>query len=416
VALLFVLGAGLVLLIGSRIKRPEPVRLSDGTLVRFHSVTRGTNHVARLGRLHQHILRFAPKRMVPAKWMKGFTVEARGTPTNAVLVWLHLSNARSDLHYSVTDTTGVGAYRSQFTTIPRWDDALYPLTLEQWPKTAPKIGITFYGENARETLGSILIDNPQRSTRSATGQFSARSLPARERNNELELALLTLEVMPGGKTFSHRVGKVWAARATFNIFENGMTNQDWLVQSLYLSDAGGNWRRATGPREWKTNEFEILFDPLFLTEGAWKLEVHLVRAANFPPNETVTFSGVPMPLQNEHKDAVFHTNLLGHRVTLHSMKVAKATRRNQPGTHSMGSPGFVIELDTPGEGLVPRIAGIWNERGEEIPIPAHGSGEGYSIMRFSVPKGSTPPETLRVAVTVQPKRTFTFFASPRVLH
>jgi hypothetical protein len=391
---------------------PSPVLLTDGTFVIFHSVTRGTNHVAHLGKMHQQLLASLPSKWVPRKWMKGMTVTTNITATNAVVVWVHLSNGRGDLHYCVTDANGVGAFRSQFVTIPRWAEGLYPLALQQWPRSADKIGITFYGENVREILGSIVINNP---ASSAIDPYIAQPLPAVDRNEELELTLVSLEVRPGGKTFSSRAGNWWASRATFTVTENGSTNQDWVVHSLSLSDAGGNRRRSTGPRAWNGNVFEIFTDPLFLAEGAWKIEVDLTRSANFRPEDTVMIPDVPMPLKDGPGETVFRTNLLGHALTLRSMKSAHVSRSGPRRGHSIGGPGFAVELDSPSHGLVPKVAGIWNERGESMPVPGHGYGEGYALMRFSAPKGAEPPKTLRVQATLQLRREFTFFAEPKIV-
>jgi hypothetical protein len=134
-------------------RNAPPVVLNDGTHVRFHSATRGTNHVARLGQMHQTLLHRAPRRWVPDALMKGLIVETMTTSTNAIVVWLHLSNAKSDLHFSVADESGVGAFRSQFVTIPRWNDGLYPLTLQQWPRRAPASASSFMAKTPVKPSG-----------------------------------------------------------------------------------------------------------------------------------------------------------------------------------------------------------------------------------------------------------------------
>ena len=400
-----------------------PVLLKDGTQVKFHSVTRGTNHVARLGNLPQTLLSHAPQKLVPQALMKGIIVEKKTTSTNATIVWVHLSKAKGDLHFSVADETGVGAFRSQFVTVPRWNDGLYPLTLQQWPRSAPNIRLVFYGENARETLGSLLIENP---SRSSITPFEARPVPPQDRNGELDLTLLSLEAKKEGKTFSTRAGPSWAGRACFSIKENGATNQHWEVHSLSLSDVGGNHRHATGPRAWAGEQFEIFFDPLFLTEGAWKLDVDLTRRSHFKPEETVTFTNVPVPSADGPDDALFRTNLLGRELVLHVMKKVQLPQTRASGVHSLGSPGFAVELadrnnlvrgnddPIPGNGdLVPRVSMIQDDQGNPINVPAHGYGRGYSLMRFTAPKDRESPNNLIVQLALQPRRKFTFLADPK---
>jgi hypothetical protein len=237
-----------------------------------------------------------------------------------------------------------------------------------------------------------------------------------QHNGELELTLVSLEAKNGGKTFPTRAGHWWGGRGLFIVRENGKTNQDWEVHSLALRDAGGNARRATGPRDWNGNEFEIFFDPLFLTEGAWQLDASVVRRRNFSPAETATFTNVPMPSADGPADAQFRTNLLGRELILHVMKVARVDKATASGAqHSMGSPGFAVELATRDADLVPRISMIVDNDGNPMKVPPHGYGQGYSVMRFRNPTDRTLPTNLTVQVTIQPQRIFTFLAEPKVI-
>jgi hypothetical protein len=278
----------------------------------------------------------------------------------------------------------------------------------------PRIRLVFYGENARETLGSILIENP---SRSSITPFRAQPLPPRDRNSELDLTVLSLE----GKTFSTRAGPTWGGRACFSITENSATNQYWEVHSLFLSDAGGNHRRATGPRAWAGDQFEIFFDPLFLTEGAWKLDVDLTRRSHFKPEETVTFTNVPVPSADGPDHALFRTNLLGRELILHVMKKVQLPQTggarllpSSPGVHSLGTPGFAVELADRNNDLVPRVSMIQDDHGKPINVAAHGYGRGYSLMRFTA-KDREPPNHLTVQLALQPRRQFTFLADPKVI-
>jgi hypothetical protein len=184
-----------------------------------------------------------------------------------------------------------------------------------------------------------------------------------------------------------------------------------MVQSMWFSDASGNRRRSGGPRAWNGKWFEIFSEPLWLDEPAWKVEADLIRRTNFPPAETVSFTHVPMPAFKTQKETVFHTNLLGMGITLHSMPVAEIVAPR----HNMGAPGFALELDSRNDDWVPKVVGIWNQRGEEIRVPAHGYGAGYSVMRFSVPKTQEAPEHLTVKVTIQRRRRFTFIVKPTLI-
>jgi hypothetical protein len=151
--------------------------------------------------------------------------------------------------------------------------------------------------------------------------------------------------------------------------------------------------------------------PLWLDEPAWKVEADLTRRSNFQPAEAVSFSGVPMPTRQTQKETVFHTNLLGMAIALHSMPVAEVLA---PG-HSMGAPGFALELDSRNDEWVPKTVGIWNQRGEEMRVRAHGYGPGYSVMRFFAPKNQELPEHLTVKVTIQRRRRFTFLVKPTLI-
>jgi hypothetical protein len=87
-------------------------------------------------------------------------------------------------------------------------------------------------------------------------------------------------------------------------------------------------------------------------------------------------------------------------------------KRAKPG-HDMGGPGFAVEVDAAGDDWIPKIVGIWDEQGKALRVPPHGYGPGYSVMRFSA--GTENPKSLKVAVTLQQYRKFTFFAPPTVI-
>jgi hypothetical protein len=389
-----------VVLLGEYRKRSSSLRLKNGTLVKLEAITYGTNHVVSHGTLFQRLLRFLPKDKTPKRLLGELIQRKLNTPTNSIVVWVYMSGPDSEFRAGITDTNGFGAFQSGLESLSiltqDTGSSLNPIVLKEWPRTAPKIAITFFEDLRREAkpIGHLNFKNPSKA--SAT-PFSAEPLPARQKNGNLELALTALEVLPNGNTFETRVGRRWACRARFQVQEGGIRNRDWVIHMMWLTDSGGNHRRANGVREWKGESFEIFSDPLWLDNPVWKVEADLIRAANFRTEETVTFSNVPMP-SLEMEDAVFQTNLFGLGVTLRSMKEAKSG-------HSMGAPGFAVEVNAPGDDWVPRIVGISDEQGKGLGVGPHGYGPGYSVMRFSAGTG----KSLKVTVTLQRRRKFAFF-------
>jgi hypothetical protein len=139
------------------------------------------------------IVLLGPRRWHSVRWMKGSGITSRVTDLDSVLVWLQVSDGRGNINYAVTDTNGVGGFRSSEQTFVRAmhpQNRPHPIRLEQWPKSADKIAIQLFGEDFQPWLGRLVIDNP---ARSAIVPFTARPLPARERNSELELTLVALE-------------------------------------------------------------------------------------------------------------------------------------------------------------------------------------------------------------------------------
>jgi hypothetical protein len=291
-ALLLLLVASLVFLSGSH--KASALRLPDGTLVELDAITYGTNHVVWRGPLFQRLLRFLPKDKVPKRFSGKLIQRKLDTPTNSVVLWLHMAGPAYEFRGSITDTNGFGAvYRSEsLNKTP--GGTLHPVVLEEWPREAPEIAITFFEEMERKekTVGRLSFKNP---LRQSVRPFTAQMLPSKQKNGDLGLTLVSLEALPGGKAFDTMAGRYWACRARFQMEEGGIRNQDWKVQSMWLMDSGGNRRQATGPRAWKGEFFEIFSTPLWLDNPVWRLEANLTRSANFRPEETVTFSGVPMP-------------------------------------------------------------------------------------------------------------------------
>jgi hypothetical protein len=403
-AFLLLLLASVLFLTEYRKGHPS-LRLKDGTLVELEAITYGTNHVVWHGTLFQRLLRWLPTDRVPKRFLNGLIPRTFNTPTNANVVWLHLSGPDCEFKAGITDTNGFGAFQSGLENagISPQDrgSSLRPIVLKDWPRPAPEIAITFFEQLEREEkpIGRLSIKNP---SRHLVSPFTAEPVPAKRKNGDLDVALFSLEVLPKGEAFDTRVGRYWACRARFQIFEEGATNRDWVVHSMSLADSGGNRRRATGVREWNGEFFEMFSDPLWLDNPVWKVEADLVRAANFRPEETVTFTGVPPPSSNM-QEAIFQTNLFGLEITFHSMKEAKSG-------HSMGVPGFAVEVDAAGDEWVPKIVGIRDEQGKALRIPRHGYGPGYTVMPF--PVGTSNPQSLKVTVTLQRLRRFTFFVRP----
>jgi hypothetical protein len=390
--------------------RPEAL-LSDGVRVVLHSVTRGSSHVADLRPLSQRASQFLPKGLVPRKWIEQMPRQEFQTPTNAIVLWVFADKPSMAQRYTITDTNGSGGFISA-PGIFRPVNGLLPIVLDEWPRRDSQIAITLLGDfPERKVYGRLIFPNPDRSTDPI---FPAERLAATATNGTLELRLVSLDVMANGNGFPTRAGFSWGCRARFEIGESGNATEDWVVQQLWLCDSGGNRRHATGPRGWTNGVFEIFGVPLWTDDPHWRLEVYGTRAANFPPEETATFAGVPMPAAQGAEETIFQTNLLGHAITLRSMRTARALR-TAFGGHSMGAPGFVIELDSRDPDWVPKVFSILSDSGQPMRAPAHGYGDGYAVMRFAAPKGTVEPETLTIRVTVQRKRKFEIFAKPEMV-
>jgi hypothetical protein len=409
-----------VLLLAEYHKKSSSLRLKNGTLVELEAITYGTNHVVWHGTLFQKLLRWVPEDRLSKRFLNGLTQGTINTPTNSIVVWLHVSGPSKRLLAGITDTNGFGAFQSGLESLGKSPlRSLHPIVLKEWPRAAPQIAITLFEElgRAARPVGRLAFKNPQKQSRPS---FPADAMPAKQKNGDLDVTLLSLEVLPRTETFETWAGYRWACRARFQVAEGKIPNRDWVIHSMWLADSGGNQRRATGPRSWRGESifgqldgsiypsfdvFEIFSDPLWLDNPVWKVEADLIRAANFPPEETVTFSDVPMP-SLEIENAIIQTNLFGLEVTLRSMKRAKAG-------HDMGGPGFAIEVNASGDEWVPKIVGIWDEEGKALRVPAPGYGPGYSVMRF--PAGISNPQSLKVTVTLQQRRKFTFFVRPTVI-
>jgi hypothetical protein len=401
----------IVALLWAESRQPIAVVLSDGARVELHSITRGTNHVADLRPLSQKLLQFAPKRLVPTKWLKVMPHSELQTVTNVTVLWLYVDRIPTASSYTVTDTNGYGGFISAPERF-RPFNGLFALVLKEWPRRSAKIALNFIGDYPQETLfGRLMIPNPKPSSAPV---FSPEAIHLVATNGPLELRLASLDLMPRGAPFPSMAGPHWACRTRFQIAELGTLNQDWIVQSVWLCDSGGNRRQATGPRGWTNGVYEMFGAPLWLDDPIWKVEVDLTRSTNFSPAEIVTFAGVAVPSKDGPVEAIYRTNLLGHSITLHSMRAAQIAGKVH-GTHSMGGPGFAIEIDSRDAAWVPRITSITSESGDRLRVPGHGYGDGYALMRFTVPSEKSEVKTLTVQATVQRRVRFDLYAKPKVL-
>jgi hypothetical protein len=387
-------------------RRPRPsLQLNRYTSVELDTITFGTYHTLEEGTIVQKMLRHAPRSVrnkLPERLFNGLKTHTLYSASNSVVVWLRGSGLPAELIIGITDTNGIGGPQNNF-SVPTGIQGLHPLLFDQWPRTAPEIAISFFEERGNETrsLGRLTFKNP-----SPQSIPSFQPSPPIITNGAVELSLNSLEVLANGKTFRSSVDHRNACRARFLVSEMGRKNQDWTIDSLFLADSGGNRHQAAGPAQWNGDFFEIFSDPLWLDNPVWQLEATVVRSSNFPVEEMVTFPALPTP-SSQKEDIAFQTNLLGHTITVRSMKEAKFE------LEKMGTPGFALEVHSPTEQWVPMFARMWDAQGEPIKVPPQHYGPGYCLIRF--PSKKEDPGPLRVMVTLQKRQKFVFYAKPTLI-
>ena len=318
--------------------------LPDGTRISFYQATYGTNHEA----IYATDWRDRFARFVPAKYATnlGFkrVVRIATTPlassSNNLVVWVKRpgllpapgSSSRGPtnprMRATVVDENGLEAS----TSISSWDGTLMALLLPNYPRRSQLIHVRFWDTSLstvapadQPMLAELEIPNPAPST---AAPWVAETLPAVRVTNGLEISLLKLETGKtttdtGLRSSGSRGGGTATNSRTYSLAEvqlreNGQPTTGWSVRRFRAAAPTGALLTIQGTSRPPSAGPDGYFfsGVLWPEEPAWDLTVEVGRQSDYPPEETWSITGIPLPKagggQNNVNAAVtIETNMFG---------------------------------------------------------------------------------------------------------
>jgi hypothetical protein len=359
--------------------KPQTISLPDGSQLTLLKVTHGTNHVCRYGNRWQDLL----YPILPQKLRTKFPPRVMTFPSGSgdtVMVWLrHDGGATSTswpppFYLAAADEKGLESGLQHSASLTRTLNTINPATTppvgaapvrvslvggsssqisgweqREYPRRAARFEIRVYQEEAGgkvRPMGAFAVRNPR------PGQvpnWTAETLPATRRTNELEITLTSLQTgLTGNETGQGPAGEGARSfsRATFQLKENGARTEKWSVCGISASNAAGEVRPGGSyGSHWLRGEHKLDFpSALWPEEPAWKLLVDFARTEDFPSDDLWIIKDVKIPLRGELMEARAVTNL--HHAELEFLGVSGA-KAKLPDGYAGIRPNGNIHLRTP---------------------------------------------------------------------
>lgn len=163
-----------------------------------------------------------------------------------------------------------------------------------FPRNGKTVGLRLLHNtetNGWQTLAEFITRNP---TPGPHNNWTAESMPMVKTSGNLMFELKDLRVGKG-LSGNPNEGDVMAARAIFNVTDNGKDSEAWAPGPVTMSEGNGNYYETRASQVEKTNsgtiwEFYNTLNP----KEAWRLKIGFVRTRDFPFQELCEFKNLPI--------------------------------------------------------------------------------------------------------------------------
>ena len=401
--------------------------LADGSVLSLGPVSYGTNRTVRLNALtgwHKHLTD-----LMPYSWClqlgllpPGPMIALGGDPgqtnylvsticqfgTNTALV-----SPRVEIFDEVGNVfDGIEIQGSVGTMGGTHSTRMNVWVLAAFPRRGSKLGLRVLAESnqVRQAIAEFRIPNP---VRGKYPIWQADSLPIIRQAGDLTVTLMEFSSVP-----TKRDGTPGSTKLDFELREAGLpAANSWEIAGVKVSDATGNhWQpqflfRAV--TEAGRAKLEWGGGALWPGESAWKVRTELSRTANYAPEESVTWTGIPVPETKGMIALNLTTNVAGGQIKLLYLT---GGGQEQPG--GLKWSGFrdrinlSVRADLPVEPIRRlRLVGITDEGGLAVKdLRRNGDANGLQATY-----GFTPHESARfltITFAVPASRIVEFLARP----
>jgi hypothetical protein len=399
--------------------RTSPERtgtLAGGRVVTLEAVTYGTEHRFVHGPALARVL--AP--ILPPNWRKRLGVEVitRQTDQPSLRVWVKWrggdANQRELVDASVFDEYGIESepVRSDTTLYitepPR--GAIRSWQFLNWPRRDRIVVLRLYARgNAYDPLrlAEFRFKNP---AGRSYPEWKAPVLPSQENDGGWEFSLTRLTA---GEAVPDRLKpqRGWIApwnRAAFSVSRDGQASDSWIVPSLTLRDATGNFIAADAVSTNIGGRLEAGFSAaLWASENTWRLNVEFSRRRDFAPEEMVSANAVPIPEPGGQTPVNTQWGVQGATLSLKTIERA----RPQIGGFRGINPNTEVRLVLiPAEAKRLTLVKAVDDQGRDIPhLRGYTNPPGSYSFRLEVPREA---RTVDLTFAVHESRFVEFLAKP----
>lgn len=401
--------------------KPQTILLPDGSQLTLVKVTHGTNHVCRYeNRLQDWLQPILPQKL-RTKYPPHEVTFTSGS-SDTVVVWLRYEGEgrmgdplrRRGLLFAVADENGLesGLFRTANVTrdlpfqnkvhasgtpvsgpsFTRPTIQIGGWELREFPRRGRRFAIWVYQQEFTEKvlrIGAFTVRNP-RPGNSLT--WTAETLPATRRTNQLEISLTKLETGLTGQETGHGPAGEGAksfSRATFKLKENGAPTENWSLCGISSSNAAGEFRPGGSySSRWQRGEHKVDFEGgLWLEEPAWKINVDFARTGDFPSDELWSIKGVTVPLTGWLMENRIVTNIFNEELEFVGVSGPK-TYLPEGYTSLQPHATILVRTAHPMHGVRIALVEVRDDQGRKL------ATKGSSARTSMGGRGNTPKEML----------------------
>ena len=399
------------------LRKPQIIKLTDGTRLTLVGVTYGKHHVA-------------PKITVAGKTTRGNGGARIDSTNNTVVVWIEAETKPNQypnyqlLVYDKANTACVSTYARTQSQIKNGVN-MQGFTLDAYPRWDSKMILRVLSQGSggqRIAKEFFVVSNP---ARGSVAKWTAEPLPDTQSDGDLDVTLTRLNFGAPGFNFGGGSTKNndpmnKAVLAAFHTEQKGVTATNWQPIRIETSDAAGNQAQLRSWSNSRENGESVMTYQwgLWPDESPWKLRVEFSKQSGFTDDEVWTVQNVPVNPGSQQdmwnngnqnsrtKPAFAETTLNG----IH-LKISPAVQfTNQFGGNGDKPGGFRVQADQPLDGMQLKLVKATSDSGRDLQSYS-GSSWGGSDRQFQL-QNMRNTQTMTVTLALVKSRFVEFTVKP----
>ena len=396
------------------LRKPQIIKLTDGTKLTLVGVTYGKHHVA-------------PKITVVGKTTRDNGGARIDSTNNTVVVWIEAETKPNQypnyqlLVYDKANTACVSTYARTQSQIKNGVN-IQGFMLDAYPRWDRKMILRVLSPNGGQRTAKeyFVISNP---ARVSVAKWTPEPLPDTQSDGDLDVTLTRLNY--GVRGFNNGGGSMKndlmpkAVLAAFRTEQKGVTATNWQPIRIETSDAAGNQAQLRSWSNTRQNGEAVMTYQwgLWPDESPWKLRVEFSKQSGFSDDELWTVQNVPVNRGSQQdlwnngpnsrtKPAFAETTLEG----IH-LKLFPTIQFTNGISENGGNPGgFRVQADQPLDGMQMKLVKATSDSGRDLQSYS-GSSWGGSDRQFQL-QNMRNTQTMTVTLALVKSRFVEFTVKP----